>query len=126
MPEVYVSWKGTVTTGPLLIFHHEIQVINNTYAHEETSRMNSSGALWCVSESNAGVSWYFPDGTPVPGAPATIFQQNRVTVNYSITVLSRGIAAYDISDQSNGLWMCRLNESSDGELLVGMYHRDYR
>lgn len=126
MAEVYVTWKGTEVTNPLLVFHDEIQVINNTYARE-TGSLNASGEpLFCASKSNAGVAWHFTDGTQVPDSPATVFQQERNTLNFSQAWLSRGIAMYDISDRSNGLWMCRVNESADGEMLIGIYYRDNR
>jgi hypothetical protein len=121
-----VILNGTEITGPSLIFHEEILVINSSHV-EEIDSQNLPGALQCVSESNAGVAWYFTDANGVPDSPATVFQQTRVTtLSSSLAILSRGIMMYDISDQTNGLWMCRLNGSSDGEAYVGIYHRGHR
>lgn len=119
---VRILWNGTEIAGPFLIFHHEIQVINRTQAYET----DSENTLWCVSESNAGVVWYFTDASRVPDSPATIFQQTRTTLNSSLAILSRGTAGDDNTSRSSGLWICRLNGSSDGEVPVGIYHRDSR
>ena len=118
-----MAWNGAEIAGPIMIFHHEIQVINRTHAYET----DSENTLWCVSESSAGTAWYFTDASRVPDFPATTFQQQTITtLNSSLAILSRGTARDDLSNWSSGLWICRLNGSSDGEVPVGIYHRDDR
>ncbi len=120
-----MTWNGTETAEPLLIFHDELLVLNGT-GFEDIGGPYLNGTLVCMCQSPLGVAWHFADGNRVPDSPASVFQQIRVMLNSSLAVLSRGAASYDISDQSNGLWMCRHNESADTEMIVGLYQRNYR
>ena len=125
---VYVTWNGTRITGPILIFQDEIQVINSTSLHDINSS-NQPGALVCGSQSSSVVAWYMSDGTRVPDFPAeAFFQQTRETINgSSLAQLSRGVnSERNISDLFSGLWMCKVNGSSYGEVVVAIYQRENR
>ena len=145
-----MSWNGSVITGPALngsaitgpalLFHDEIQHLNDTQSqHFSTVLIRMPGLLVCSSPSSAGVAWLFADSTPVPDAPAmaaavTGFQQTRHAGNTSVAVLSRSLTqqgapqVHDTSGRSNGLWMCRLNntnQSTAGKVaVIGLYHRN--
>lgn len=120
---VYVTWNGTKITEPLMILEDEIVLINNTEI-PEISNFTRPGALICISQSASAVAWYFANGTQIPDAPAnTIFQQTRETANISLSFLSRGAGSANFSD-FGGLLICRLNVTTNGEVLVGISHRE--
>lgn len=122
---VYVTWNGTKITEPLMIFEDEIVLINNTEI-PDISNFTRPGALICISQSASAVAWYFANGTQIPDAPATtIFQQTREIANISRSLLSRGAGSVNFSDGfGGGLFICRLNITTDGEVLVGISHRE--
>ena len=107
-----------------MILQDEIEVVNSTTF--EITSTNHGGALVCQSGSSMGVAWYFADSSMVPGAPAAVFQQTKESTHTSYSVLSRGINSTAQLNHTNGVWMCRVNGSTEGEITVGIYTREER
>ena len=119
-----MTWNGVEVLGSsVLIFHDEIRIV--TSHQQSIDELNTSHLLVCSSQSSVGVSWHFADSSAVPDAPASVFQQLRVTSDSSsLAVLSRASEAEDASTRSSGLWLCRLNGSLSSEVAVGLYRRN--
>ena len=108
---VTVTWQGVPVTGPLLIFHSEIQQTVN------------SNSLTC-SHPTGPVAWYL--------AIRNIKLTTDVNIGTFINVISDGRQAqlrrgFNDKPESefDGLWTCRLNgETGAGAFHVGIYYDD--
>ena len=103
-----VTWQGVPVTGPLMIFHSEIQQTVN------------SNSLTC-SHSTGPVAWYLPNGNILlePSSGGTFII--RITNGGRQAQLMRGTPNRD--DRGlDGLWTCRLNGAAGtGAFHVGVY-----
>ena len=99
-----MTWQGVPVTGPLMIFHSEI---------EQTVNSNS---LTC-SHPTGPVAWYLPNGDILRNSGGTF--NNIITNGGRQAQLMRGTNNND--DRGlDGLWTCRLNGATDGA-DVGIY-----
>ena len=104
---VTVTWQGVPVTGPLLIFHSEVQQTVN------------SNSLTC-SHPTGSVAWYLPNGNILHNSGGTF--NNRITNERRQAQIMRGTR--DGGDESvfDGLWTCRLNGATGaGAFHVGIY-----
>jgi hypothetical protein len=115
---VFVTWNGTNVTGPILIYHDEIEVDSGpTY---DIGDINADGALVCTSATRPRVSWrnanhsFFNDVfSSSPGAISTT-RLNQIRTPFddlpNVARLSRASSAVSSSEPNqNGLWACRVN-----------------
>ena len=101
-----VTWQGVPVTGPLMIFHSEIQQTVN------------SNSLTC-SHPTGPVAWYFPNGNILLNSGATF--NNIITNGGRLAQIMRGTSNQDESF-FDGLWTCRLNGATGaGAFHVGIY-----
>ena len=92
-------------TGPLLIFHSEIQQTVN------------SNSLTC-SHPTGSVAWYLPNGNILHNSGGAF--NNIITNGGRQTQIMRG--TYNNDDRGlDGLWTCRLNGAGAGAFPVGIY-----
>ena len=98
-----VTWQGVPVTGPLLIYHSEIQQTVN------------SNSLTC-SHPTGPVAWYLPNGDRLRYSGGTF--NNIITNGGRQAQLMCGPNNDDRG--LDGLWTCRLNGATDGT-DVGIY-----
>ena len=99
-----VTWQGVPVTGPLLIFHSEIQQTVN------------SNSLTC-SHPTGTVAWYLAiRNTLITTSSAGTFR-NVISSDGRQAELSRGTDDRNESE-FDGLWTCRLN----GATGAGAFH----
>ena len=101
-----VTWQGETVTGPLLIFHSEIQqTVNNN-------------SLTC-SHPTGPVAWHFAHGVILPNSGGTF--NNIITNGRRQAQIMRGTHNRD-ERLFDGLWTCRLNGTTGaGAFHVGIY-----
>ena len=103
---VIVTWQGVPVTGPLLIFHSEIQQTVN------------SNSLTC-SHPTGPVAWYLANGNRLIESGGTF--NNRITNGGRQAQIMRGTPNQD-ERYVDGLWTCRLNCTTVAEAFhVGVY-----
>ena len=104
---VTVTWQGETVTGPLMIFHSEIEQTVN------------SSSLTC-SHPTGPVAWYLATDTKLTTQSYATFI-NIITNDGRQAIIRRGsIDKYE--SQFDGLWTCRLNGvTGAGAFHVGIY-----
>ena len=100
---VTVTWQGVPVTGPLLIFHSEVQ------------RTVDGNSLTC-SHPTGPVAWYLTTGTRLTTQSSGTFI-HVISNDRRQTQLRRGTNDREES-QFDGLWTCRLN----GATGAGAFH----
>ena len=102
---VTVTWQGVPVTGPLMIFHSEIQQTVN------------SSSLTC-SHPTGPVAWYLVNGNILLNSGATF---NNIITNGGR--LAQIMSGPNIDDREfDGLWTCRLDGATGaGAFHVGIY-----
>ena len=104
---VTVTWQGETVTGPLLIFHSEIQQTVN------------SNSLTC-SHPTGPVAWYLAVRNIELSTQSSATFINVITNGGRQAQLRRGTNDRD-ERQFDGLWTCRLNGAVAGAFHVGIY-----
>ena len=101
-----VTWNGTAVSGPLLIYHHEINVF--------AVLLNTNDTLACRTGA-----WHYPNATNVTLSSffcqINLFGDRRVL--FRTTDRSQSDASF------NGLWTCRHNGHFTTAIPVGLYQR---
>ena len=101
-----VTWQGVPVTGPLLIYHSEIQQTVN------------SNSLTCRHPTGP-VAWYLSNGDRLRDSGGTF--NNRITNGGRQAQIMRGTPNQD-ERYLDGLWTCRLNCTTVAEAFrVGVY-----
>ena len=101
-----VTWQGETVTGPLLIFHSEIQQTVN------------SNSLTC-NHPTGPVAWHLVNGNILLNSGGTF--NNKITNGGRQAQIRRSTNDRDES-QFDGLWTCRLNGTTGaGAFHVGIY-----
>ena len=104
---VTVTWQGETVTGPLLIYHSEIQQIVN------------NNSLTC-SHPTGPVAWYIAIRNIKLTTQSSGTFINVITNDGRQAQLMRGIDRQE--SQFDGLWTCRLNGATGaGAFHVGIY-----
>ena len=105
---VNVTWQGVPVTGPLLIYHSEIQQTVN------------SNSLTCRHPTGP-VAWYLPNGNILREPVNNGTFNNKITNERKQAQIMRGTDGGD-ERGLDGLWTCRLNnETGAGAFHVGIY-----
>ena len=101
-----VIWQGVPVTGPLLIYHSEIQqTVNNS-------------SLTCRHPTGP-VAWYLANGNILHNSGGTF--NNKITNGGRQAQIMRGRDGGDERDL-DGLWTCRLNHVAGARAFhVGIY-----
>ena len=130
--QVSVIWNGTVVTGPILIYHDEIN--DNLTTVPTVGNSNNPGDLdlVCRSENHEEARWRHPRGFSVP----TSGNYRQVESAAGVPSLSRLSTPIDGEEPTkedlvvNGLWICQVVNSDipDQDILanfnyVGIYNR---
>ena len=129
-----MTWNGTTITGPVLIYSDEIlQDTFNVTGSDPGPGVtigdpNRPGALICRSEERAQVGWDLPSsfdyfGRPIFSAYVYVQVRTGASVIPSLSRLYVNIPSIVERGVFNGLWLCRLNASPDGEVHVGIFAR---
>ena len=101
-----MSWQGVPVTGPLLIYHSEIQ------------QTVDSNSLTC-SHSTGPVAWYLPNGDILLNSGGTF--NNEIPNGGRQAQIMRGRDGRD-ERGLDGLWTCRLDGATGtGAFHVGIY-----
>ena len=104
---VTVTWQGETVTGPLMIFHSEIE------------RTVNSNSLNC-SHPTGPVAWYLTTDIKLTTESSGTFI-NVITTNGRQAQIMRGTNDREES-AFDGLWTCRLDGATgDGAFHVGIY-----
>ena len=104
---VTVTWQGETVTGPLLIYHSEIQQTVN------------DDSLTC-SHPNGPVAWYWTVRNTKLTTESSGTFINVITLNGKQAQIKRG--ADNEEESVDGLWTCRLNGATGaGAFHVGIY-----
>ena len=104
-----VTWQGETVTGPLLIYHSEIQ------------QTVTSSSLTC-SHPTGPVAWYLTvrDIRLTTQSSGTVI--NVITNGERQAQIMRGTRNGGDESEFDGLWTCRLNHASGaGAFHVGIY-----
>ena len=103
-----VTWQGDTVTGPLLIYHSEIQQTVN------------SNSLTC-SHPTGPVAWYLTVRNTRFTTQSFGTFINVITNNGRLAQIRRGTEDREESE-FDGLWTCRLNGATGaGAFHVGIY-----
>ena len=103
---VTVTWQGVPVTGPLMIYHSEIQQTVN------------SSSLTCRNPVGH-VAWYLANGNILLNSGGTF--NNIITNGSRQAQIMRGTMD-EKQPQFDGLWTCRLNGANGtGAFHVGIY-----
>ena len=120
-----MTWNGTNITGPVLIYQDELVVDDRA---SPTATPTRNGTLMCTSQDQHRVGWHDPKGSSIFENSTSDFRQIRTDsgVTPSVSILSANTEDVSINiTATNGLWICRLNESSSvpTPIPVGIYGR---
>ena len=120
------TFNGTAITGPILIYHDEIDSDNTAVPTDENS--NGPGDLVCRSASIGRTFWRRPvGGSATLDTTANFYQVRSRTDPDSRPFLARlsTIDALDSTDpEINGLWFCTFGGSIESFIYVGIYSRN--
>ena len=118
-------FNGTAITGPMLIYHDEIDSDNTAVPTDENS--NGPGDLVCRSESIGRTFWRRPHGGSASMNVEDSFYQVRSPTNTDTHPFLSQLSTIDTLDSTdpefNGLWLCTFG-SIDSFIYVGIYSRN--
>ena len=129
------TYNGTDITGPMLIYHDEIDSDNTAVPTDDNS--NDPGDLVCRTASIGRTFWRHPIGFSATLDTNTDFYQVRTPIPdssmFTFPFLSQlsTIDALDSTDpEFNGLWFCAFGGTGDDQdaidsfIYVGIYSRN--
>ena len=128
---MYVTINGSVVSDPVLIYFDEIHLDPLTTSRDYSVEVPGDiGAVVCRSNSSSRVGWHLTTGANVTDSGSSHsshdFKQIRTTGDTipSLSRLSRNREGINRADSLiNGLWHCRLNGNTRGQISVGIYSR---
>ena len=133
---VSVIFNGTTITGPILIYHDEINSVTEVPTDENS---NDPGDLVCRSERIGRTFWRNPTGNSIPfytTGTSRKFYQVRTQLNPDkhpfLAQLSTTDYLSSTNSDINGLWFCPLGNTGDIDdqdvidsyIYVGIYSRN--
>ena len=129
------TFNGTAITGPMLIYHDEIDSDNTAVPTDANS--NGPGDLICRTASIGRTFWRRPVGLSASSNTNTDFYQVRTPVTltdpdtYPFLARLSTIDTLDSTDpEFNGLWFCAFGgagveqDAIDSFIYVGIYSRN--
>ena len=122
-----MSWNGTVITGPIMIYHDEILLDQDTVPTVENT--NDPGDLVCKSGHHKEACWRLSSGMIVPTSGQVQSSSGSLP---SLSQLSTIEDLTSTDPQYNGLWVCVLQNDTvineqdliDNFVYVGIYSRN--
>ncbi len=120
-----MTWNGTTVDGPVLIYHDELILINDTDVLTIITDPDGPGNLVCRSTQSITPSWRLTDASAVlsTGEGNTFRQIVEIETPFILSLLTRRVSQIRTDPLTNGLWFCDSGVMDTSRIHVGIFSR---